>query len=149
MGFNLTTEGRAAVSGLVGIGTGGLQLIVTRAIDVKSALGANAISGITNGQVVNLGTGLLFTILGFIGVLGKGGALGRHPSFSGWLLAHGFTCLIGGVAVPLIAAAATGTSNSFAATVGAYPPPQRSNPISGNSPLATRRNADLVRALRG
>jgi len=145
MVFNLDRSAFAA--GVVGVGTGGLQLIVTRVLDIKGSLGASWVGGVTNGQVINIGSGILLTILGLIGCAGKT-ALGRHPGFSAWLLGHGFTALVAGGLVPAIAGAVTGT-NSYAATIGGYPPPQRSNPASAGAPVATQRNAALIRALRG
>jgi hypothetical protein len=143
-----TLDRTAFASGVVGVGTGGLQLIVTRALDIKGSLGAPVIGGVTNGQLINLVGGGLAFILGLIGCAGKT-ALGRHQSFSAWLLGHGFTAIIGGAVVPLVTSAVTGTPNSYAAAIGAYPPPQASNPISRTAPMATQRNAQLIRALRG
>lgn len=149
MVFNLTSEGRGAfAAGVAGVGTGGLQLIVTRAGDQKAWFGKAVSTAITNGQLINLGVGVVATTLGFIGIMGRGGALGRHGGFSAWLLGHGFTALIGGVAVPVITSAITNIPNSYAATMGPYPPPQRTNPLSAGAPMATQRNISLIRALR-
>lgn len=146
MVYNLDRSAFAA--GGIGVGTGGLQLIVTRVLDIKGSLGANLVAHITNGQLLNVGSGIVMTLLGLIGCFGKTRLLGGHPGFSAWLLGHGMTTLVAGGIAPLVAGAITGT-NSYAASIGSYPPPQRSNPLSAGAPLATQRNAQLIRALRG
>jgi hypothetical protein len=148
-GFGGLTMSRDVVDVGFGVVAGGVQAGITMVLDTTTSLGPSWAPQIgTNGQIINLGTGLVATALGVTGLMGKW-VMGRHKGFSSFLFGYGLTAVIGGWLVPLVVNAALKASGRAGAAFGpGYPPPPTPQGIPFNTaPQATRANIGLVSAL--
>jgi hypothetical protein len=151
MGLHMDSETRVAlVTGVVGVGAGGLQVAATTAWD-NAGSGAAIVPQIgTNGQLVNFGTGLVGTAIGLIGSFGKTRILGNHRGFSGALLGYGLSTLLFGWLVPKLVAMIGGTAARARAAFrqgynqGGTTP---SGIPTSHAPAATQRNLAVLGAL--
>ncbi len=148
-GFGGLTMHKDVLATGVGVVGGGLQIGITMAADSMGSFGAPWASSVgTNGQIINLGTGLLATTLGVIGVAGKT-FMGRHEDASAFLLGYGLTAVVGGWLVPFAVKQFVGGARRAGAAYGpGYPPPPTPSGIPYNqAPEATQANIGIVSAL--
>lgn len=148
-GFGGLTMHKDVLSAGVGVVGGGLQVGITMAADSMGTFGpAWAPQVGTNGQIINLGTGLVATTLGFLGVAGKT-FMGRHEDASSFLLGYGLTTVIGGWLVPMAVKTFVGGARRAGAAFGpGYPTPPTPSGIPYNqAPLATQDNIGITSAL--
>jgi hypothetical protein len=148
-GFGGLSMHRDVVDAGLGVVAGGVQAGVTMAIDATAALGTSWAPQIgTNGQIINLGTGLVATALGVTGLAGKW-VMGRHAGFSSFLFGYGLTAVLGGWLIPFLVKGALKASGKAGAAFGVgYPPPPTPSGVPYNSaPQATRDNLGIVSAL--
>ncbi|MGI0067039.1 MAG: hypothetical protein ACREB9_01225 [Thermoplasmata archaeon] len=148
-GLTMHKDVLAVGAGVVG---GGLQVAITMSGDSLGTFGAQWVPALgTNGQIINLGTGLVSTALGVLGVAGKT-FMGRHEEASSFLLGYGLTALIGGWLVPVVVSQLVGGARrarrAGAAFGPGYPPPPTPSGIPYNqAPQSTQDNIGIVSAL--
>lgn len=148
-GYHSLSMHKDVLASGVGVVGGGLQVGLTMAGDSFGTFGASWAPSVgTNGQIINLGTGLVATTFGILGVAGKT-FMGRHEDFSSFLLGYGLTTVIGGWLVPYAVKQLVGGAGRAGAAYGpGFPPPPTPSGIPYNTaPQATQSNIGITSSL--
>ncbi len=148
-GYGGLTMHKDVLTAGIGVVGGGLQVGLTMAADSYGSLGTAWAPQIgTNGQILNLGTGLVATTFGVLGLAGKT-FMARHENASSFALGYGLTTVIGGWLVPFAVKQMVGGAGRAGAAYGpGYPPPPTPSGIPFNTaPQATQSNIGITSAL--
>ncbi|MGI0066835.1 MAG: hypothetical protein ACREB9_00185 [Thermoplasmata archaeon] len=121
----------AATSAVIGGAAGAAQVIGLTALDAQGMLGTPVLKDVlTNGQLIDVITGIAGLGLGIVGAFGKGPLKG-HPAVSTALAAYGGTCLVGATVTRLATSSVGASPAAVAAVCRAKAAAAKAAPASG------------------